>query len=213
MTVGELLVATFLAARAADQELLQRWRSVSYRVGSLLPNSLITVTVQRLGEIDAVCRAIEREMVAKPEVDGELDLRQPYCMMISEVWIGIAYSTCYILQHRKLLNDPDFLMLYDHLRMIRVQLEKYELPSDQHLDEPIAMIRSPLQPDEIEPPVYLYDGKDKQRAHIGRSGLSDRRSLMWEVIEVKSKASRWLERLELSDQFLSVFSAPQPDRS
>ena len=29
-------------------------------------------------------------------------------------------------------------------------------------------------------------------AHIGRSGVSDRWSSMWEVIEVKSKTSRWL---------------------
>jgi hypothetical protein len=85
MTVGELLVATFTAARAADQELAKRWLSVAGGIHGFLPNSLITVTVQRLGEVDAVCRAVERELVVHPLADGELDLRHHYCMMISEV--------------------------------------------------------------------------------------------------------------------------------
>jgi hypothetical protein len=89
--------------------------------------------------------------------------------------------------------------------MIRVQLEKYELPSERKLKTTLAMVRSPLRDDEIEPPFYLYDRQDKQRAHIGRRGLSARWSSMWEVIDVKANTSRWLERLDLSDRFLSVF--------
>jgi len=208
MTVGELLVATFMAARAADQKLGERWVAVSWRVGSFLPNSLIMATVQRLGEIDAVCRAIERELMSNPPVEGELDLRYPYCSMMSEVWIGTAYSICYILKHRKLRGDPDFVSLAEDLRMIRVQLEKHELPSDRDLKEPLAMVRSPLRDDEIEPSVYLYDRRDEKRAHIGRRGLSSRWSSMWEVIDVGSNTSRWLERLDISDRFLAAFSGP-----
>lgn len=205
MMVGELLVATFNAAKAIYPGLPQRWVTASFRIGGLLPNSLIMVTVQRLGEIDAVCRAMERELETKPPVEGEFDFRDHYSVMMSELWIGTAYSVCYILKNRKLRTDRAFLTLAEDLRMIRVQLEKYELPSDQKLKAPLAMVRSPTLDDEPERPTFQYDKRDNKRAHIGRAGLSSRRSMMWEAIDVPAQSSRWIERLELSDRFLQTF--------
>jgi hypothetical protein len=166
--------------RSANQDVVDQIKGAGLRGRLLLrhclgdPLEVLVATVQRLGEIDAVCRTIERELISKPPLDEELDLRYPYCSMMSEVWIGTAYSICYILKDRHLRSDSAFLALAEDLRMIRVQLEKYELPSDRKLKTPLAMVRSPLRDDEIEPPVYLYDGQDNQRAHIGRRGLSAR---------------------------------------
>ena len=97
----------------------------------------------------------------------------------------------------------------DDLRMIRVQIEKYEVPSDRKLTEPLQFSPTQLRPDEKEPPTYVYDKADRLRAHIPRTGLSARWSYMWEVFDVKADASRWFERLELSNRMIDLLSPPE----
>lgn len=207
MSVADLLVSTFTMARAANPKLMERWVTASIAIDSLLPNSLIGTTVQRLGEIDAVCRSSELEMVANPLAENKMDFRFHYNKLMSELWIGTAYSVCFILKDRKLRSDQSFLDLAEVLRMVRVQLEKYELPSDRYLKEPLLMTRVPSHDDELESSAYRYDVHDRHRAHIGRAGVSSRRSMMWEIIDVQNHSSYWAERQDLSDHFLLTFGA------
>jgi hypothetical protein len=206
MTVGQLLVAAFGLSRNGKQQLTERWIKMSFRTGSLLPHSLLMVSIQRLGEVDLVCRSVEEEMVSSPPRDGEMDLRPNYLAVLSEWWIGSAYAICYTLKDRKILSDPQFLKLADDLRMIRVQIEKYEVPSDRSLVEPLRFSPTQLRPDEKEAPVYTYDKNDPLKSHIPRTGLSHRHSYMWEVMDVKAGATRWYERLDLSDRMLSLLA-------
>lgn len=95
------------------------------------------VSIQRTGELDLVCRALEDELAQFPPKDGEMDLRDNYLMMFSELWIGAAYAICFALKGRKLRSDePDFVRLADDLRLVRVQIEKHQIPSDQDLSGP-----------------------------------------------------------------------------
>jgi hypothetical protein len=207
-SIGQLLVAAFGISRAKNTELNKRWIAMSLRVGSQLPQSLLLTSIQTLGEVDLVCRALESELGAQPPNDGEMDFRPNYLMVLSEWWIGSAYAVCYTLKDRKILSDAEFLRLADELRMIRVQLEKYEVPSDRGLSEPLHFSPAQLRPDEKEPPVYVYDKTDRLRSHIPRRGLSARQSAMWEVFDVKIDAQKWFERLELSDRMLNLLSPP-----
>jgi hypothetical protein len=204
--VGDVLVAAFTRARMMTPGLAERWVHASFRVGGLLPTSLISKNVQRLGEIDAVCRCLERELVEAPLSSEGLDMRLHYYAMMAELWMGTAYSICFIINNRKLAVDAPFQALNEDLRLVRVQLEKYEIPSDRDLESPIEMTTGPSGRGQPEPRNSIYDYKDKRRAHIGRSGLSDRHSLMWEVIEVDPVGHRWLERTNLSDRFLVAFT-------
>ncbi len=207
-SIGQLIVAAFGLSKSYEPKLVERWISMSHQIGSRLPRSLLSVSIQRLGEVDLVCRAIEKEMLAQPPRDGELDLRFNYLVVLSEWWIASAYAISFTLKDRNILSDPAFLKLADDLRMIRVQIEKYEVPSDKKLTEPLKFSPTQLRPDEEEAPIYVYDKTDPLRAHIARKGLSARRSLSWEVVDAKTSESRWLERLELSDRMLgSTFSA------
>jgi hypothetical protein len=208
-SVGQLLVAAFGVSRTKNTELSQRWVAMSWRVGSELPQSLLPISIQRLGEVDLVCRALESELVAQPPKVGEMDFRPNYLSVLSEWWIGSAYAVCYTLKDRKILSDPNFLRLADELRMIRVQIEKYEVPSDRDLPEPLHFSPAQLRPDEKELPVYVYDKTDRLRSHIPRRGVSARQSAMWEVFDVKVDAQKWFERLELSDRMLSLLSPPK----
>lgn len=183
-----------------NSQLSQRWIGTSWRIGSQLPQSLLSISIQRLGEVDLVCRALETELMTQPQQAGDLDLRPNYLAVLSEWWIGSAYAICYALKDRKILSADEFLRLADDLRMIRVQIQKYEVPSDKKLTEPLQFSPTQLRPDEKEPPIYAYDKSDPLRAHISRRGISARFSYMWEVFDVKADASRWYERLELSDR-------------
>jgi hypothetical protein len=207
MTVGELLVATFASARSASQGQAENWVGLSIRIGGMLPRSMLMATVQRLGELDALCRAIEIELEAAPPRPGVMDFRHHYYSMMAEHWLGTAYSICYILGKRKLMTGADFEALSEDLRLIRVQLEKYEIPSDQKLTEPLSMTTVPSDIIGMPASGYVYDKDDAARSHIGRRGISARRALMWEVIDIKSDSSRWLERIDLSDRFANVFTA------
>jgi hypothetical protein len=74
-SIGQLIVAAFGIARGQNIELNKRWIRMSYRIGGQLPQSLLMVTIQRIGEVDLVCRALEDELLEKPPQDGELDFR------------------------------------------------------------------------------------------------------------------------------------------
>jgi hypothetical protein len=164
------------------------------------------LSIQRAGELDLVCRALEDELMQSPPKDGEMDFRDNYLMMLSELWIGAAYAICFALKDRKLqLDEPDFVSLAEDLRLIRVQVEKHQIPSDWKLKEPLPLSTGPAKPGEAPERVTLYDKSDPLRAHIGRTGVSERRSVMWEVIEVHTNSMRWIERRQTADKMLAIF--------
>jgi hypothetical protein len=148
-SVGQLLVAVFGISRTKNSELNQRWITMSLRVGSQLPQSLLSSSIQRLGEVDLVCRTLENELVTQPTKEGDIDFRPNYLSVLSEWWIGSAYDVCYTLRDRKIISDAVFLRLADELRMIRVQIEKYEVPSDRGLTEPLHFSPTHLRPDDV----------------------------------------------------------------
>jgi hypothetical protein len=203
--IGQLIVSAFTMSRAAHPALNQRWITASFRVGGLLPRSMMPVTIQRVGEIDALCRSLEVELLINPSPPSDMDARNNYLMLFSELWVSQAYSVCYVLWDRDLLVTEEFKTLYNDLRMLRVQIEKYELPSDNKMKSPMAFINFPQSEDEGRQSEYVYDPKDSRRAHIGRTGLSASRSVMWEVTDHKSQSSRWLDRRDVANRMLEMF--------
>jgi hypothetical protein len=105
-----------------------------------------------------------------------------------------------------LSESSEFQELAEDLRLVQVQAEKHQIPSDRKLTEPLQLSTGPAQPGEAPERFQQYDKDDPLRAHIPRMGFSDRRSPMWEVIEVKSKTTRWIERKALADIMLKIFS-------
>jgi hypothetical protein len=208
-TVGQLVVAAFGLARNDNKETNQRWILISHRIGSTLPKSLLSISIQRLGEVDLLCRALEKELSERPPRDGELDFRFNYLFVLSEWWISSAYAVCFTLKDRKILTDADFLKLANDLRMIRVQIEKYEVPSDRRLMDPLNFVPTQLRADEKVPPIYQYDKNDRLRAHSPPRGTSARKSAMWEVFDIDADATRWYECRELSDRMLDLLDPPQ----
>jgi hypothetical protein len=205
--VGPLIVAAFGASRAKYQDVYKKWVAASWRTGSKIPESLAMVSIQRIGEVDLVCRSLEDELLQQPPSPGEMDFRDNYLIMFAEVWVGSAYAISFALKSRGLLSENDeFQELAENLRLVRVQSEKHEIPSDRKLTQPLQLSTGRAQLGGAPERFLQYDKDDPLRAHIPRMGVSDRRSPMWEVIDVKSKTMRWIERRALSDTMLDIFS-------
>ncbi len=210
MIVSQLITAAFAQASRKYPDLHQLWTTVSFRIGGVLPNSLLLVGVQRDGWLDLVLRCMEDDAAAAvPNQAVAPNMTFLFQKMLSEMWVGGVYETLRLLIERKLAPDTDeFRTLAHHLRLLRIPLEKHELAMQGQLQQPIQMQKSPPNNDQTD--IYQYDKSDPRRSHIMPSGLSPRGSLMWQVIDVKANQEQWLERRDLADRLLSLWGGAQP---
>ncbi len=210
MTVTQLITAAFMLARSRYPELRKTWINISARVGSLLPESLLWPSVHRTGNLDMMLRAMEDDYSAQPEGAGDEDLfSDHYQLMFSELWVGAVYEIFRLLNERKLAPDSDaFKALAHDLRLLRIPLEKHEIAADRKLSGPLLMERQP--PNNNETDNYRYSSSDTQKAHIMPSGISNRGSSMWQVIDVQSNSSCWLERRALSERIVVLWGSVAP---
>jgi hypothetical protein len=209
VTVTQLITAAFMLARSRYPELHKTWISISLRVGGLLPNSMLSVSVQRAGELDMVLRCMEDDFSPAREGAGEVDLFSfHYQKMLSDIWVGKAYEIFSLLinSKRKLASKSDAITdLARDLKLLRIPLEKHEIATDWELSEPLQMERRPPKNNETD--IYLYSKSDTQKAHIMPSEISSRGSVRWHVINVESKRSDWLERRALSERIVALWGA------
>jgi hypothetical protein len=104
-TVGQLLVAAFGFSRAKNSQLNQRWIGMSWRIGSQLPQSLLSISIQRLGEVDLVCRALETELMTQPQQAGDLDLPRGFVGMVDRVGLRDLLHAGRIEKYCRLMNS------------------------------------------------------------------------------------------------------------
>jgi len=201
VNISQQIEAAFTDARARYPELALAWVEISYRVGSLPPNSALSATTQRDGSIDLLLRCMEDEQVQR--VAGEFAFQ--YQKMLSDYWIGSVYEIFRLLRDRKLADVPlGFSEVLADLELIRMPLEKHELPKDRKLEAPLEMIRNPPKNDSTD--IYVYDPKDNRRAHIMGFGVSTKTgSVIWHGIDIASKSDRWIERRDLADRILALW--------
>jgi hypothetical protein len=53
--------------------------------------------------------------------------------------------------------------------------------------------------------VYVFTKDDPQRPHIMAAGVAAHGSMVWQVIDWKSDAARWIERRSLSDRMIALW--------
>ncbi|MBN8915273.1 MAG: hypothetical protein J0I31_06720 [Rhizobiales bacterium] len=202
MIVSNFVASAFSQARARQDELVRRWISISHKVGSLLPQSLLTMSVQRVGELDVLLRAIEDEFrSAGPDKFG---FNAHYQIMMGDLWVGSLYEICRLLSERKLSPQTDpFKNLARELKLIRIPLEKHEIASDRRISGSLTLETGPDGSENRR--EYEYRTNDNTRSHIMPQGFSEKFSQMWHVIDVERSQSYWIERRELSDRFMSIW--------
>jgi hypothetical protein len=131
-----------------------------------------------------------------------------YMNMLAVYWVGGMYETCRLLRDRRLAEEGEpFATIFRHLELVRVIIEKHEIPKDRDLREPLMLQKRPVQ--DAAADIYVYDAADAKRAHIPMMGVSERGSAMWHVIDLRNDTDFWVERRLLSDQLLELWRETQ----
>ena len=203
MKVGQIIQSAFGLASSKYPDIHRSWVTISYRIGGKLPNSGLVSSVQRAGELDVLLRCMEDELgVGDSGQEGDFSFH--YQAMLSESWVGQMYEILRLLKNRRLMPDnKEFDTLAHHLRLLRIPIDKHEIPGDKRLKAPLMMKRYP--PKDVTDDIYQYSKDDPTRSHIMPGGVSKRGSVMWHVLDVTSNESFWIERRDLSERILTIF--------
>jgi hypothetical protein len=206
--ISSLVAATFASAIRKHSDLPAVWVRISFRLGGLLPKSMLPASIQQDGNLDVLLRSLEDEYatVAPSALTGEAGLFVfNYQVMLSEIWVGRFYEHLRLLIERGLLKKTGAAAgLANDFRLLRIPIEKHEIMADWSLAGPLQMQRVPVQGNPSD--LYVYDKNDLQRAHIMPRSVSNRGSLMWQVIDLKNKTKeRWIERRGLSDRIIELW--------
>ena len=207
--VSELVVAAFQIARQRQSSTVRRWTGFSHMIGGRLPDSLLAMSIQRIGELDALLRCMEEETraILEQTKDGSADGSRVHLqIMFSAEWICNLYEIYRLVQDRQLVQGDDaFDSLANDLRALRVTLSKHEIAADRKLPRPVLMRRGDGT---IEDDINEYVPGDPKRTHIMPTGLSVRGSARWQAVDGTPQGRpRWLERLSLSERALELVPA------
>lgn len=206
LSVSELVLSGYQLALKQQEAVNQAWVTGSHRLGHRLPGSLLSVSIQRAGRLDAVLRCMEDEF-ASAALHEEIRLWATESLVsLSEIWIGQVYEIARLALERKLIADSDLFKALAHdFRLLRISMEKHEIAQDRSLLTPLPMSRTPAREGDDD---YRYDKKDPLRTHIMPTGISGRGSIQWLAIDISAALSqRWIERRDLSDRVLKLLSA------
>ena len=205
MTVGQLIAGAFHQARQAYPDLSRKWVEASYVAGAAVPHSLLSVNIQREGELDLVIRCIEDEtMERRKAAQEDAFFIGNYLHVLSSNWIGGIYAAFFALKSRGFTHGGGvFLEIFNDLELLRIPLEKHELAKDRELKEPLLLQKTPSRGDSND--IYVYSKDDPARAHIMPSGITERGSITWLVTDHRTSSSRWIERRWLSDRILDLW--------
>lgn len=204
--ITRLVSSAFDLARSENASLSSQWRGISWRVGIGLPQSLLMLSIQRIGALDMLLRSIEAETAAAL-VDSE-DCHDAFDLQtsLSELWIGSVYEVLRVLKERDLTESLyGFAGIFREFTLLRIAIEKYELTTGKKITSPLRLhsIPSDDKADFVD-----YTGDDPMRAIIMSFGVSAHGSVVWQAVDWKNATDIWLDRLELSDRLIGMLAAP-----
>ena len=205
MHVAELLQATYLLARAEQQEVLRKWNTASWRIGGVLAGPMI-FSLQQHGELDAVLRCVETSLSTPDGRNAHGGVLQQQ-LPLSIYWIGAMYEVLRIIRDRKAAESAEFFQLFKDFELLRMPLEKLEIAKDNKLKEPLTL--HSLHTDGKPGEVFSYDRKDPNRYHIMPAGIAPDGGVTWQAIDTIDKTERWISRRNLSDRFLEMWGNEQ----
>lgn len=198
LKVRQIVCQAFYCSAIKHSDEHKRWVNLSHDLGSRIAEGAV-LSIQCLGDLDIIVRAMEDELVEQGFAEPDV-MEFPALTLqshLSDVWVGGAYEI-FRLAKSRLQEDAEAVQLHDALRLLRIPLEKYELPKDDKLKDVVRM--APLGGGEDD--VRIYDKNDKSKSHLIPRSLSNLGSAMWLAIDIANQSQHWLERRDLSDAIL-----------
>ncbi len=213
--VTDTVAKAFALAFSDQRPFYERWIAISHKIGALLPDSHLVVSIQQVGTVDVLLRSLEKEreplVYEQVKSTENLWLEFHYQCILSQNWICGAYEIFRLLKSRKLVSgDPGFDALAHDLRLLRIPFDKHEIADDRKLRKPLAF--RPLRPPLRETQEYRYDRDDPLRSYDTLLGVAADGSVMWNTVDGKSGETKWLARSALSDRIVAVFESHSEDR-
>lgn len=196
MNVTELIDAAFEVSRDQQSSIHKQWISLSHRMVKIAPQPIYQ-SIQNVGMLDLVLREMERQCLLQH--DASL-LSHHYQLIFSELWLGSAFEVFRIIKE----INPDNLQareIHDILKLVRIPIEKLQIADDKKLNSPMVLTREGNS--NVPELDVIYDKNDPLRSITLPRFLSENGSLIWQVLDVKSKGTASIERLYLSDRILN----------
>jgi hypothetical protein len=188
LTISATISAAFGAARIKYHALHLLWRDASIRIGSHLPNSRLTISVQRVGDLDLLIRAMESEFSPNPNLFDDHHNQ----LTLSEMWVSSAYEIVRLIRARKFEpENEDLHEIASQLKLLRIPIDKHEIADDRKLSTPLPMQTHPDDIGRIS--ERTYDKTDDRRSHVLPVTISARGSAIWYVIDGSSQSAHWIE--------------------
>ena len=217
ITVTQALSYALGTAWKNQSDIHKKWIEISHQVGSILPDSLLGVSVQRLGRFDMLIREVEKTFTPDSMNSSSPDMfANEVLSSFSENWVCNAYEIFRTLNEREFISTgKEFDEIYNDLRLIRIPLEKYQLAKDKILinrDQPLELVSFPTT--NMAPAKrYIYSSEKehkKKRSHVMPTGISRNGSFMWHVLDLEDPSNieeLWIERLSLSNRTIDLFTS------
>lgn len=200
MSITKLVASAFRLARHQHKLLLEENIKRSFRIGMLLPDSLLAVSIQRLGDLDLLVRSMKDDFAAcipaEPSNDNtHIDDFDHLCRL-SELWVGGTYEIFRLLIVRNLRTDETTKEVHARLKLLRIPWEKYEIANERKLAGPLEMAQISTE----NSVHHWYEQSDKKRSHIMPSGITAQGSVAWLAVDALNREQLWIERLALSNE-------------
>jgi hypothetical protein len=213
--VSPYIATVFQIARAKYSVEHFSWTNLSARLAGRFSLPIAMISLQRQGDLDLLLRCMEDEFQANKaaEIADKLGLDHTfhYQMMLSESWVVGCYEILRAFRQRdgegNLGADgvsalETFKSIFSDLELLRMPIAKYEIAKDKRMKEPLAMRAIP--PNKDAKNEHIYDKKDPIRSHIMPTGVSDRGSMMWLVLDHSIPREYWVERRDLADRLMAL---------
>jgi hypothetical protein len=216
MQVSKHIISAFDIAKSKHQEEESKWISLSYDLIGSTAIVMLAFSIQRAGDFDLLLRCMEDEAAIANSTSGPhgVDFAFHYQKMISEMWVSNCYEFLRTIKQRETEQDaaglqgqrrsraPEFATLFADLELLRMPMDKHEIAKDKQLQAPLVMQRSPPKGDDTD--RYIYDSDDPTRSHIMPTGISERGSVTWQVLDHRSGRQYWVDRRDIGDRLLAL---------
>ncbi|WP_156472230.1 hypothetical protein [Sphingorhabdus sp. M41] len=204
MTATELLLSAYGMAMASDEELHEKWISVSFALGSVAGNAHL-IALQRNGRLDLMLRLIEAERLERMKDDASdepiwsLDLQ----FALSENWLLSAYEVARAAKapFKASGTDASRLLALEHrLALVRMPAAKGVIQGmnrKPHKDNPPLLRRL----GDATPELYQDDG-----SYMAPQGLCvETGAVLWYPMDVTNGKEVVVCRRDLSNEMLALF--------
>ena len=213
--VSPYIASAFLIAKAKYNAEHVSWTNLSARLAGRFSLPIAMISLQRQGDLDLLLRCMEDEFQANriAETADKLGIDHTfhYQVMLSESWVVGCYEILRAFRQRdderNLGADgvsalETFKTIFSDLELLRMPIAKYEIAKDNRMKEPLILRAIPPNKDATD--EHIYDKKDPTRSHIMPTGMSDRGSMMWLVLDHSGPREYWVERRNLADRLLAL---------